>query len=408
MSGHSCRLCGSIRGETFLDLGSLPLANSLLKAPLNGVDEPRYPLRVWVCGDCFLVQLESIVPPASIFSHYVYFSSFSRAWMAHCAHYVERVHDRLSLTSASRVVEVGSNDGHLLRMFLRHKIPVLGVEPAANLAEAARRHGVPTEAAFFNSEIAARIRERFPADLIIANNVFAHAPDINDFVRGMAMLLKPGGTITIEVPHILRMIEERQVDTIYHEHVFYFSLHSLEAALSRHGLSVYDLELLPTHGGSLRVYAAHRADRRSASQSVSLIHQAERDGGLQAFAAYRQFAASVAEVKPDLAAFLAAAARDGKRVAGYGAAAKGISLLNYIDGAQAVEYVVDLSPHKQGLFLPGTHLPIYSPERVFETRPDYLLILAWNIKDEVMEQMSGIRSWGGRFVIPAPELVIAP
>ena len=395
-------------GETFLDLGALPLANALLTADAALSREPRYPLRLRLCRDCLLVQLESTVEPERLFTHYVFFSSYSQTWMAHCAAYVERVCERLRLTPASNVVEIGSNDGHLLRMLQRRGIPVLGIEPAANIAAMAEADGVPTEVAFFNAETARGIRGRFPADLIVANNVFAHVPEIDSFVQGLALLLKPGGAVTIEVPHILRMIQELQADTIYHEHVFYFSLRSIETALSRHGLSVYDLELLPTHGGSLRIYAAHE-DGRSASDAVFLTRKAERDAGLYNIETYREFADAVAAMKPKLAEFFSSAAHEGRRIVGYGASAKAVGLLNLAgSGARMLDYVVDRSPYKQGLLIPSAHLPIYAPERVFETRPDYLLILAWNIKDEVMEQMSGIHGWGGRFVIPVPEPKIVP
>jgi len=405
----TCRLCGSAAGETFLDLGTVPLANSLLKpGPMDEV-EPRYPLRVWVCRDCLLVQLESSIAPEQIFSHYVYFSSMSQHWLAQCEFYAGRVAARLGLTSRSQVVEIGSNDGYLLRFFQQRDIPVLGIEPAANVARVAQASGVPTEVAFFNTETAHRLCDRYAADLIVANNVFAHAPDIDSFVHGLQLLLKPGGTITIEVPHLLRMIDECQFDTIYHEHVFYFSLLSAEAALSRQGISVYDLEFLLTHGGSIRIYAARQSDGRAPSATVLRARQAEHDAGLGRIETYREFSAAVTTAKRNLTRFFAEAAHEGKRIVGYSAAAKGVSLLNYVGiEARFLDYVVDRSPHKQGLRLPGTHLPIYAPERVFETRPDYLLVLAWNIKEEVMEQMNAIRSWGGEFVIPIPELTIVP
>jgi SAM-dependent methyltransferase len=356
-----------------------------------------------------LVQLESSIAPEQIFSHYVYFSSISQQTLAHCERYVDYVRERLRLTSCSQVVEIGSNDGYLLRFFRQWEIPVLGIEPAANVACAAQAIGVPTKVAFFSAETARCLRDHYSADLIIANNVFAHVPDINNFVHGLTLLLKPGGTVHIEVPHLLRLIGELQFDTIYHEHVFYFSLLSVEAALSRHGLFVYDLDLLPTHGGSIRVYAAHQSAGRAPSSNVLRVRQAEHDAGLNRVETYRGLSPAVAAAKRNLTGFFSSAARDGKTVVGYSAAAKGISLFNYVGlEAQFVDYVVDRSPHKQGLRLPGTHLPIYPPERVFETRPDYLLILAWNIKDEVMDQMSAIRDWGGKFVIPIPKLSILP
>jgi SAM-dependent methyltransferase len=315
----------------------------------------------------------------------------------------------MGLSSSSQVIEIGSNDGSLLGFFQARGIPVLGVEPAVNVAEVAQAAGVPTEVAFFNADTARRLRERYSADLIVANNVFAHAPDINSFVHGLALLLKPGGTISIEVPHLLHLLGERQFDTIYHEHVFYFSLLSAEKALARHGLVLYDVELLRTHGGSIRIYAAHERDGRTPSHEVARVRGAERDAGLEDVETYRAFSLAVSAVKRTLSEFFLKAEHRGKRIVGYSAAAKGISLLNYVGGdARGMDYVVDRSPHKQGLLLPGTHLPIYSPERVFETRPDYLFVLSWNIKEEVMEQMNAIRSWGGEFVIPMPELTIVP
>ncbi|HEX4229465.1 MAG TPA: class I SAM-dependent methyltransferase [Bryobacteraceae bacterium] len=409
MTSYCCRLCGSASGETFLDLGTVPLANSLLKPDAAADDEPRHALRVWICRDCLLVQLESSVAPEQIFSDYVYFSSMSPQTLARSERYVDCVCARLGLTSCSQVVEIGSNDGYLLRFFRQRGIPVLGIEPAANIARAAEAIGVPTKVAFFNAETALSLRDRYSADLIIANNVFAHVPDINNFVRGLTLLLKPGGTVHIEVPHLLRLIDELEFDTIYHEHVFYFSLLSVEAALSRQGLLVYDLELLPTHGGSIRVHAAHQSAGRAPSRNVLRVRQAEHDAGLNRVETYCGLSPAVAAAKMKLTGFFSTAAREGKTIAGYSASAKGISLLNYVGvEARFVDYVVDRSPHKQGLRLPGTHLPIYPPERVFETRPDYLLILSWNIKDEVMDQMSAIRAWGGKFVIPIPKLTILP
>ena len=409
MTSCCCRLCGSCSGETFLDFGTAPLANSLLAPDAVAGEEPRYPLRVWICKDCFLVQLEASVAPEQLFSEYLYFSSISQGWLAQCERYAGAVRERLGLTARSLVVEIGSNDGYLLRFFRQLGIPVLGIDPAANVARAAQAAGVATEVAFFDAETAQRLRDRYQADLIVANNVFAHAPDINGFVQGLSLLLKPGGTVSIEVPHLLSMILDCQFDTIYHEHVFYFSLCSVEAALARHGLAVYDVELLPTHGGSLRIYVAHSSAGFATSAKVIEVRHAEREAGLDRIETYHDFSTEVAAAKEGLCEFLCEAASDGKRIVGYAAAAKGVSLLNYVGlGTQSIDYVVDRSPHKQGLRLPGTHLPIYAPERVFETRPDYLMILAWNIKDEVMDQMQAIRSWGGKFVIPIPELSILP
>ena len=342
-----------------------------------------------------------------MFSNYVYFSSVSEYWVAHCARYVERISRRLSLHSDSKVIEIGSNDGTLLGMFLRRGIPASGIEPAANVAQVARASGVPTENAFFSSETVDRLGAGESADLIIANNVLAHAPDLNDFVHALKQLLKPQGTITIEVPHLLRLMEECQFDTVYHEHVFYFSLLALEAAFRRHGLVVFDVENLPTHGGSLRIYVAHQACHPGESPALAGVRQAESSAGLNRAETYQGFSTSVSRTKTKMADFFSEAARTRKHVAGYSASAKGISLLNYVGPeSNSIQYIVDRSPYKQGFWLPGTRLPIYDPGRVFETRPDYLLILAWNLKEEIMEQMRDIRAWGGKFVVPIPELSI--
>ncbi len=407
MSFACCRSCGAPPELAFLDLGTVPLANSLVHAEARDRPEPVYPLQLWFCSQCFLVQLGHAVQPERMFSHYLYFSSVSESWIAHCERYVEPISRRLSLDSGSRVIEIGSNDGTLAGMFLRRGIPALGIEPAANVAQAARANGVPTEAAFFSRETVDRLGLGGSADLIIANNVLAHAPNLNDFVGALKLALKPAGTITIEVPHLLRLIEQCQFDTIYHEHVFYFSLHALDSAFRRHGLSPYDVECLSTHGGSLRIYVAHEGCHRGESTGIARLRQSEMNAGLERAETYQAFAKSVSRVKTQLAQFFRSAARDGKHIAGYSAAAKGVSLLNYVGPeSSSIQYVVDRSPYKQGLWLPGTRLPIYEPGRVFETRPDYLLILAWNLKEEIMEQMRGIGAWGGKFVIPVPELAI--
>lgn len=409
LDSFCCRLCGSVDGEAFLDLGAVPLANSLLTAAEVNRTEQRYPVKLWACRKCWLVQLESAAPPERIFSEYVYFSSISSSWREHCERYATGVITRLGLTPRSQVVEIGSNDGCLVRTLLGHGIPALGIEPAANVARVAEANGAPTEVAFFDRNTAARLRDRFRADLIVANNVLAHAPDINSFVEGLAVLLKPQGTVTIEVPYLLRMIEQCQFDTIYSEHVFYLSLLSLETALARHDLTAYHVEFLATHGGSIRVYAAHRMDARTPSAAILNARAAERAANLDSMERYRRFSDAVTAVKQKIGRFFEDAASHGKRVVGYSAAAKGISLLNYADiESRYLDYVVDRSPHKQGLYLPGTHLPIYAPERVTETRPDYLLILAWNLREEVMEQMSAIREWKGQFVIPIPEPTFVP
>lgn len=407
MNTPACRFCSEPLRHTFADLGMAPLANALVPVENAGMMEPFYPLRVLVCSQCFLVQTAASIPPAEIFSHYPYFSSMSSTWVDHCARYVDGVIARLGLGSESHVVEVASNDGLLLKHFQRRGISALGVEPAGNIARAAIQSGVPTEIAFFGKTVAVRLRDLRPADLIVANNVLAHAPDINDFVAGLQTLLRPGGTITVEFPHLLRLLADRQFDTIYHEHVFYLSLQTVKAVFARHGLAVFDAEVLPTHGGSLRVYAAHASDQRSVTEGLLAVRNCEQRAGLQQIDTYNRFAADVVTAKCDLMEFFVDARRAGKHVVGYSASAKGISLLNYCGiGADFIDYVVDRSPHKQGMLLPGTHLPIHPPERVFKTRPAYLVVLAWNLREEVMQQMADIRSWGGRFVLPVPAIEI--
>lgn len=400
-----CRSCGTPLETTFVDLGMSPLANSLLK-PEHGNDMERfYPLHVFVCSQCFLVQLEEFESPEHIFSDYLYFSSFSDAWLRHCSAYADKVEARLGLGPASKVVEVASNDGYLLQFFSRKGIPVLGIEPAANIAQTAIGKGIPTEVAFFGRQTAERLRGAHSADLIAANNVLAHVPDINDFVAGFKTLLKPSGTITVEFPHLLQLIRHRQYDTIYHEHFSYLSLLAIEAVFGRHGLALYDVDELPTHGGSLRIYAGHQDAGRAASPALLAVRAAERDAGLDRLDTYRDFAATVALSKCDILEFFIKAKRDGATVAGYAAAAKGNTFLNYCGiGKEFMSYVVDRNPHKQGRLLPGTHIPVYGPERIAETKPDYLFILAWNLRDEVVSQMQEIRNWGGRFVVPIPNL----
>jgi SAM-dependent methyltransferase len=384
-----------------------PLANALVAPSNAGMMEPFYPLRVFVCSQCYLVQVDASIAPELIFSHYLYFSSISSTWLNHCAEYVEQIVPRLGLGPQSYVVEVASNDGHLLKLIRKKGIPVLGVEPAANVARAAVDAGVPTLVAFFGRAVAERLRSDQMADLIVANNVLAHVPDINDFVAGLRTLLRPGGTLTVEFPHLIQLMRYRQFDTIYHEHVLYLSLLAVEKVFARHGLSVFDVETHPIHGGSLRLYASHDWDQRPKTAGLFAVRSAELAAGLDRLETYRRFAVDVVAAKCDLLEFFIQARRAGKRVVGYSASAKGISLLNYCGiGPDFIEYVVDRSPHKQGLLLPGSHLPIHAPERVAETQPDYLLLLAWNLRAEVMQQMSGIRRWGGRFVSPIPSVEI--
>lgn len=369
--------------------------------------EPFYPLNVRVCGACFLVQLPEYVPPAAIFSEYAYFSSYSISWLEHSRAYVEAIARRLSLSSSSRVVEVASNDGYLLQYFVERGIPALGIEPAANVARAAVERGVPTLVEFFGRRTAARlVADGGPVDLAIGNNVLAQVPDLNDFVAGLKILLGVSGVATLEFPHLLRLIEQNQFDTIYHEHFSYFSFRTVEMIFARHGLRLFDVEEIPTHGGSLRIYATPGSARQPPeSARVAPLRAAEEAAGLGSLEGYSRFQERADAVKRDLLSFLIRARSLGKRVAGYGAPGKGNTLLNYCGiRTDLLEYTVDRNPHKHGKFLPGTHIPIFAPEKIRETRPDYVLILPWNLKSEIMSQLSEIRGWGGRFVVPIPQV----
>lgn len=405
-----CRFCEVELNDVFVDLGASPLCESyLLEEDLNKM-EPFYPLVVYVCSRCWLVQLEKYVSPKEIFSEYAYFSSFSDSWVAHGRRYTEMIIDRLRLTGDSQVIEVASNDGYLLQHFVERAIPVLGVEPAANVAEHAEAKGVPTLVEFFGRECATRLSSQGRcADLIIGNNVLAQVDDLNDFVAGLGILLKRDGVITIEFPHLLRLIEQNQFDTIYHEHFSYFSLLSSRTVLAAHGLRVFDVEELTTHGGSLRIYACHDDDSRPIAQSVEDLISREEAEGLGDLGGYAGFQGRVDATKRDLLAFLIQAKREGKSIAGYGAPGKGNTLLNYCGvRADLLDYTVDRNPYKQGRYTPGTRIPIYPPDKVAETRPDYLLILPWNLKEEIIAQNAFIRTWGGRFVVPIPEVCVIP
>jgi hypothetical protein len=403
-----CRFCGRPLTRVFVDLGMSPLCESFLSPDQLDRMEPFYPLLVRVCDACFLVQLAEYVRPAEIFTDYAYFSSYSTSWLDHARRYVDAITERLSLGSESRVVEIASNDGYLLQYFVAKGIRALGVEPAANVARAAEEKGVPTWVGFFGAESAARLaRERGLADLMIGNNVLAQVPDVNNFVEGYRVMLGPEGVATLEFPHLLRLMERNQFDTIYHEHFSYFSFFTAEAIFARHGLTVFDVEELPTHGGSLRIYAAHRGSRRASAPAprVEAMRRMERGAGLDRIEAYAAFPEQVRRIKRDLLKFLVAARERGESVAGYGAPGKGNTLLNYCGiRTDLLEYTVDRNPHKHGKFLPGTHIPIHPPERIRETRPRYVFILPWNLKDEIMEQLAYIREWGGRFLVPIPEV----
>jgi SAM-dependent methyltransferase len=407
---RTCRFCGAPLTLSLVDLGQQPLANAYLTREALARPEPRYPLHARVCGACRLVQVGAAVPPEAIFSDYAYFSSVATSWVAHAERYARDMTRRLGLGPGSRVVEVASNDGYLLRHFVAMGIPCLGIEPAANVAAEARACGVPTEVAFFGRETAQRIRDRDgPADLIAANNVFAHVPDLNDFAAGFATLLAPGGTLTIEFPHLLNLLRELQFDTIYHEHYCYFSLAAAERVLAAQGLAVFDVEELPTHGGSLRLHVAHDAAGRAAGPGLAAVRAKEAAAGLDTDAPYAGFTAACEGVRDGLLAFLDAMRAEGRRVAAYGAAAKGNTLLNYCGitaGDGRIGFVVDRAPSKQGRYLPGSHIPILAPEAIFAERPDIVLILPWNLRREIAADLAGISAWGGRFAVAIPGLEV--
>jgi SAM-dependent methyltransferase len=401
----ACRACGGRLTVTMADLGLQPASNAFLAGTAAFQQEKRYPLRAKVCEICKLVQLDYDVAPQELFGNYVYFSSYSDDWLAHAKAYCEMARKRFALGPSSLVVELASNDGYLLKNFLSVGIPVLGIDPSDTVAAAAAKIGVPTLVEFFGEKIAANLaRQGRQADLIIGNNVLAHVPQLNDFVAGMALLLRENGNITIEFPHLLELVKHVEFDTIYHEHFSYFSVYAIERVFSRHGLRIYAVERLPTHGGSLRIFAAHaaRTDLKD-SASLSEVRAQESAAGLQELGTYAKFSKRVEECRDSLLAFLATAKREGKRIAAYGAAAKGNTLLNFCGVTPAdIAFVADRNPHKQNKFLPGTHIPVVSPEELMQAKPDYVLILPWNLRDEIQQQLAGIRAWGGRFVTPVP------
>ena len=411
MSQSQCRSCGATLEHTFVNLGMSPLANSYIKPEQLNRMEPFYPLHVYVCAECVLVQLEQFSTPHDIFSDYAYFSSFSDSWLAHAKAYVDMIVDRFRLDRNSNVVEIASNDGYLLQNFVARGIPVLGIEPAANVAEVATKKGINTTVAFFGEKTAVDLcTNGWAADLIIGNNVLAHVPDVNDFVKGLKALLKPCGLITMEFPHLLQLMKQNQFDTIYHEHFSYFSFLAVEQVFARHGMKLFDVEEIPTHGGSLRIYACHDQDAsKPIGDRARELRSREETIGFGQLNHYCSFGSQVEETKHKLLSFLISARQEGKRIVGYGAPAKGNTLLNYCGvRTDLIDYTVDRSPHKQGYFLPGVHIPIYAPDRIRQTRPDYLLILPWNIREEVMQQMHFIREWGGKFVVPIPEVRVYP
>jgi SAM-dependent methyltransferase len=410
-----CRFCGAALDLELIDLGEVPLANAYLRAEELERPEPRYRLRPMVCQHCWLVQIPELESAEAIFRDYAYFASYSDSWLEHCERYCVAAIERFGLGPASRVVEAASNDGYLLQFFARAGIPVLGVEPAENVAAAAEAKGIPTRRAFFGEALGRELAASGQvADLLVGNNVLAHVPDLNDFVRGIYAVLAPGGAATLEFPHLLRLLDEGQFDTIYHEHFSYFSLGTVTRVFAAHGLELFDVDQLPTHGGSLRIYARRAqpaaAGRGAAAEGrdrVEALLRRERAAGLEDRAAYTAFAARAREVRDELVAFLRAARSDERRVLGYGAPAKANTLLCWSRvGPELLPFTVDRSPHKQGLFLPGSRIPVRAPADLLAGRPDYVLILPWNLRSEIAEQMAAVRDWGGRFVVAVPRLEV--
>jgi len=409
MAHPQCRFCKSELNHTFVDLGMSPLSNAYLASSELNKAEKFYPLHAYVCDECFLVQLEEFESPDAIFSDYAYFSSYSDSWLNHAKKYTELMIERFQFNQCSQVIEIASNDGYLLQFFQAQNIPVLGIEPAGNVAQVAIKKGIDTVVKFFGVQTAQELANHGKkADLLLGNNVLAHVPDINDFVAGMQIILKPDGVITMEFPHLLQLMNNNQFDTIYHEHFSYLSLLTVSKIFASHKLTVFDMEELPTHGGSLRIYAKHENNYKlPISHRLLALQQEEKEAGLQQINTYLDFSDKVISTKQKLLTFLIDAKKAGKTIIGYGAAAKGNTLLNYCGiRTDFLDYTCDRSPHKQGKFLPGTHIPIYSPDKIAETKPDYVLILPWNIKDEITQQLAYIREWGGKFVVPIPEVEV--
>jgi SAM-dependent methyltransferase len=394
----------------FADLGSTPIANDYIKAENLHSMEPFYPLEVYVCDTCFLVQLPEHQTAENIFAKdYTYFSSYSDSWLKHASDYVDMMVDRFGFNQASKVIELASNDGYLLQYFKKKGVPILGIEPAANVAEVAEKNGIPSVVKFFGVQTANElVDDGVQADLVLGNNVLAHVPDINDFVKGMKIILKEQGVITMEFPHLLRLMEFNQFDTIYHEHFSYLSFTAVEKIFAKHGLILFDVEELPTHGGSLRIFARHQRDKgKPISDRVVALRDTEVNKGFTTLEHYLSYQAQIDETKRNLLKFLIEAREKGKTIVGYGAPAKGNTLLNYCGvGTDFIQYTVDRSPAKKGSYLPGTRIPIYDPEKISETRPDYILILPWNLRDEIIKQMDNARSWGCKFVVPIPSIEV--
>ena len=407
--GLDCRHCGAPLALSVADLGMHPPCQSIVSPERRWAPEAVFPLHAFVCPECRLVQIDAVVPPEDIFTEYAYFSSYSTSWLEHARRYAEAMTERFGLDETSTVVELASNDGYLLRNFVQRGIPCLGVEPAANVAEAAVASGVPTRVAFFGEDEARAMREEgIGADLIAGNNVLAHTPHLNSFVAGIKVLLNPGGVATLEFPHLVRLVDGNQFDTIYHEHFSYFSFTTAERVFAAHGLTLFDVDELPTHGGSLRIYARHAEDdSKPLAPAVDALRAREAAWGVDRDETYKSFADRVTRTKHALMAFLLEAAADGKTVAGYGAAGKGNTLLNACGiKPDLVQFVVDRNPYKQDTYLPGSRIPVFAPEAILERRPDYVLILPWNLREEIADQMSAVREWGGRFVVPIPEVEV--
>ena len=409
MTSFPCRFCGSALHDRMVDLGMSPLCESYLAVDQLDTVEPFYPLNVWVCSECLLAQLNEYVGADEIFTEYAYFSSYSTSWLQHASDYVAMITDRLGLGDRSKVIELASNDGYLLQYFVERGIPCLGIEPAANVAKEAEVRGVPTDVSFFGVQRAKELaREGWSADLVLGNNVLAQVPDLNDFVGGIPHVLAPTGTVTIEFPHLLRLLHENQFDTIYHEHFCYFSLLSAETIFGAHGMTIFDVEELWTHGGSLRLYARPVHDEsRPVSDRVHALREREEAAGFRDVTTYVGFEEQVRETKRKLLDLLIGLKRSGATIVGYGAPGKGNTLLNYCGiRTDFLDFTVDRNPYKQGRYLPGTHIPIHPPERIDEVRPDYIMVLPWNFKDEILEQLQHVREWGARFIVPIPEPVV--
>lgn len=406
-SGKSkCRNCGNELTYTFADLGASPLCNEIIKPDELNNGQQSYPLHAYICDICFLVQVGTGINPEEIYADYSYFSSYSDSWLDHAKRYVEMMIERHEITQDSFVVEIASNDGYLLQYFKEKDIPILGVEPSHTVAEAAVKKGIPTEELFFGEQTAQELKDKYKsADLILGNNVLAHVPQIHDFVKGLKVMLSEKGVMTFEFPHLMQLVENNQFDTIYHEHFFYYSLHAVQAIFQNHGLKIFDVQELSTHGGSIRIFVSRTTNNQlQVSNNVKRMLSEEKEKGYLDLDFYTTFDENIRQTKRDLLALLIELKNNNNTIVGYGAPGKGNTLLNYCGiGTDFIDYTVDRSPHKQGHYLPGSLVPIHHPEKIRETKPDYVFILPWNLKEEIMSQMSYIQEWGGRFIVPIPK-----